>query len=71
MQIEIGDFHIRNLAKINNYRITDLDQLKTFIAKTVFDEAQENGATHLCILIEKMLDLAYEDDQGICRIQES
>lgn len=65
MQIEISDEHIENLAKINNLKINNLDKLKKFIKFKVNDEAQENGATYLCVFIEQLLRLAYEDDAGL------
>ncbi len=61
MKIEISDEHIKNLAKINNYQIKDLDKLKNYLKEKIADEVQEDGATHLCVFIEKLIHLAYED----------
>ncbi len=61
MKIEISDEHIKNLAKINNYQIKDLDKLNNYLKKKMMDESQENGATYLCVFVEQLLHLAYED----------
>jgi len=65
MKIEILDEHIENLAKINNLQINDLDKLKKYFEFKIDDEAHENGATYLCLFIEQLLRLAYEDDAGV------
>ncbi len=65
MQIEISDQHIKNLAKVNNLKINDMNKLQKYFKFKAGDEAQENGATYLCIFIEQLLRLAYEDDAGV------
>ena len=65
MEIEVTDEHIEEVASAKNYSITDMKELKRYIAKKVVDEAREDGATHLCIFLENMIDLAYEDNTGV------
>ena len=59
MYILISDEHIEELVKANNYRIDDLNQLRSFIEEKMMSEDKENGATYLCVFIEHMLNLAF------------
>ena len=65
MKIEISDERIRISAKTKNLRIYNLDKLKAYLTWKIDDEAKENGASYLDVLIEELLDLAHEDDAGI------
>jgi hypothetical protein len=69
MQIEISTEHIEELARANNLQITELDKLIEYFKFKIDDEAQENGATYLCLFIEQLLWLAHEDDAGVNRIE--
>jgi len=69
MQIEISDERIKNLAKIKNLRVYNLDKLKAYLTWKIDDEAEENGASSLDVFIEKLLDLACEDVAGIEQIE--
>jgi hypothetical protein len=70
MNITITDDHIQEVASSINMKITDMNKMKKYIKKKSLDECREDGATYLCIFLEKIINKAYEDDEGFIRRYE-
>lgn len=63
--IKITDEHIIKETESMGYTVTDMDKLAEYLENKIGDEANESGATHLCLFLQKLIELAYEDNAGV------
>jgi len=67
LSLIITDDHILEVASAINMEITDIDSMKKYIKEKSMDVCREDGATHLCIFLERIINEAYEDSEGCIR----
>jgi hypothetical protein len=65
--IYISDDHIKEELACMGFEAKDILMLRGYLRAKINDEADESGSSHLCKLIQNLLNLAYEDDLLIRR----
>ena len=61
IEVRITEEHIKEELGCMGLKTENMGMLIGYLRAKINDEADESGATYLCLFVQKLLNLAYED----------